>query len=279
MTELLGNYLGGRWTTGTSAGSALYDPVRGTELVRVDATGLDIAGGFGFARETGGNELRRLSYRQRSEMLNAIAKALQARRDAYFEIARSNSGTVKNDSAVDIDGAIYTVSTYAKLGSAFGKRQFLFDGEAAPLAKDAAFQSRHVLVPTRGIALFINAFNFPAWGLWEKAAPALLSGVPVVVKPATATAWLTQVMVKDIIKAGILPAGALSVVCGSSAGMLDALEPFDVVSFTGSAETASIIRSHPAVTQRSVRANIEADSVNSAVLVQGEDTGGSSTLR
>jgi 3,4-dehydroadipyl-CoA semialdehyde dehydrogenase len=117
------------------------------------------------------------------------------------------------------------------------------------------------------LALFINAFNFPSWGLWEKAAPALLSGVPVIVKPATATAWLTQRMVKDVVDAGVLPTGALSVICGSSAGMLDQLQPFDVVSFTGSAETAAVIRSHPAVVQRSVRVNIEADSLNSALLL------------
>jgi 3,4-dehydroadipyl-CoA semialdehyde dehydrogenase len=142
------------------------------------------------------------------------------------------------------------------------------------LAKDALFQGRHVLVPSRGLALFINAFNFPSWGLWEKAAPALLSGVPVVVKPATATAWLTQRMVRDVVDAGVLPPGALSVVCGSSAGLMDALEPFDVVSFTGSADTAALIRSHAAVTQRSVRVNIEADSVNSALLLPGETPGG-----
>jgi 3,4-dehydroadipyl-CoA semialdehyde dehydrogenase len=116
------------------------------------------------------------------------------------------------------------------------------------------------------VALFINAFKFPSWGLWEKAAPALLSGVPVIVKPATATAWLTQRIVKDVVDAGVLPVGALSVVCGSSAGLMDQLGPFDVVSFTGSAETARIIRSHPAVAQRSVRCNIEADSLNSALL-------------
>jgi 3,4-dehydroadipyl-CoA semialdehyde dehydrogenase len=120
------------------------------------------------------------------------------------------------------------------------------------------------------VALFINAFNFPSWGLWEKAAPALLAGVPVVVKPATATAWLTQRMVHDVVQAGVLPHGALSVICGSSAGLLDQLHPFDVVSFTGSADTASIIRSHPAITRRSVRVNIEADSINSALLLRSD---------
>jgi 3,4-dehydroadipyl-CoA semialdehyde dehydrogenase len=268
--ERLPNFLSGRWSHGAAPGTPLFDPVLGTELVRVDATGADLPAAFHFARETGGAALRALSYRERGGLLAAVVKVLQSHRDAYYDIATANSGTVKNDSAVDIDGAIYTLGVYAKLGEQLGDRHFLLDGEAARLAKDPLFQSQHVLVPTRGLALFINAFNFPAWGLWEKAAPALLSGVPVVVKPATATAWLTQRMVKDVVDAGVLPAGALSVVCGSSAGLMDALQPFDVVSFTGSAETAAVIRSHPAVAQRSVRVNIEADSVNSALLLPGE---------
>ncbi|HET7863955.1 MAG TPA: 3,4-dehydroadipyl-CoA semialdehyde dehydrogenase [Burkholderiaceae bacterium] len=273
MSELLPNHLGGAWTTGRGAGVPLFDPVLGTELVRVDATGLDLAGGFAFARGQGGAALRALTYGQRAGMLAALMKLLQAQRDSYYEIATANSGTVKNDSAVDIDGALYTLGTYAKLGASLGERRFLADGEPAVLAKDGVFQSQHVQVPVRGLALFINAFNFPAWGLWEKAAPALLSGVPVVVKPATATAWLTQRMVRDVINAGVLPPGALSIVCGSSAGLLDALRPFDVVSFTGSADTAALIRRHPAVAERSVRVNIEADSINSALLLPGEAAG------
>jgi 3,4-dehydroadipyl-CoA semialdehyde dehydrogenase len=273
MSEPLQNYLGGRWVAGSGAGTALFDPVLGDELVRVDATGLDLRTGFAFARDTGGAALRAMTYRERAAMLAAAVKVLQARRDDYYAIATANSGTVKNDSAVDIDGGIYTLSTYAKLGDGLGDRRFLLDGEAARLAREPLFQSQHVLVPSRGLALFINAFNFPSWGLWEKAAPALLSGVPVVIKPATATAWLTQRMVQDVVNAGVLPAGALSVVCGSSAGLMDALEPFDLVSFTGSAETAALIRSHAAVTQRSVRVNIEADSVNSALLLEGEAPG------
>nr|MCU0898751.1 3,4-dehydroadipyl-CoA semialdehyde dehydrogenase [Burkholderiales bacterium] len=273
MSELLPNFLHGRWIAGRGAGTALVDPVLGNELARVDAAGLDLPAGFEFARTHGGAALRALTYAKRGELLAAIAKVLQSHRDAYYEIATANSGTVKNDSAVDIDGAIYTISTYAKLAGTLGERSFLLDGEAVRLGKDESFQSRHVQVPTRGLALFINAFNFPSWGLWEKAAPAILSGVPVVVKPATATAWLTQRMVKDVVEAGVLPAGALSIVCGSSAGLMDALAPFDVVSFTGSADTAAVIRSHPAVAHRSVRVNIEADSVNSALLLPGEAAG------
>ena len=271
MTELLPNYFGGQWSHGTGAGSTLVDPVLGTPLVRVDATGLDLAAGFAFARDTGGAALRALSYRERAALLGAAVKVLQANRDAYYEIATANSGTVKNDSAVDIDGGIFTLGTYAKLGESLGDRHHLVDADMVRLGKDPLFQSQHVLVPTRGVALLINAFNFPSWGLWEKAAPALLSGVPVIVKPGTATAWLTQRMVQDVVNAGIFPPGALSIVCGSSAGLLDALQPLDVLSFTGSAETAHQVRTHAAVAQRSVRVNIEADSLNSAYLLPGED--------
>jgi len=273
MTSILPNFLAGRWQTGQGMGTPLFDPVLGDELIRVDAEGLDLEAGFAHARDEGGAALRALTYRQRGGLLADAVKVLQANRDAYYEIATANSGTVKNDSAVDIDGALFTLGHYAKLGDTLGDTRLLRDGEPARLAKDPLFQSQHVLTPTRGLALFINAFNFPAWGLWEKAGPALLSGVPVVVKPATATAWLTQRMVRDIVDAGVLPPGALSVVCGSSAGLMDALQPFDVVSFTGSAQTAAVIRSHPAVAHRSVRANIEADSLNAALLLPGARRG------
>ncbi len=265
-TPLLPNFLAGRWQTGTGRGTTLLDPVTGEALVRVDNTGMDLAEGFAFAREQGGAALRALTYRQRAALLAEVVKVLQASRDAYYDIATRNCGTVKNDSAVDIDGGIFTLGYFAKQGEALGDSTCLLDGERIRMGKDPVFQTQHVLNPTRGVALFINAFNFPSWGLWEKAAPALLSGVPVIVKPATATAWLTQRMVEDVVKADVLPAGALSVICGSSAGLMDQLQPFDVVSFTGSAETARVIRSHPAVAQRSVRCNIEADSLNSALL-------------
>lgn len=267
MTELLPNHVAGRWQAGNGAGTPLFDPVLGTELARVDAGGLDLAEAFSFARTTGGGALRVLTYRERAALLGAVVRVLQANRDGYYEIATANSGTVKNDSAVDIDGAIFTLGQYAKWGDALGDVRTLRDGDAVRLGKEPVFQSQHLQVPTHGVALFINAFNFPAWGLWEKAAPALLSGVPVIVKPGTSTAWLTQRMVRDVVDAGVLPAGALSVICGSSHGLMDQLRPFDVVSFTGSAETGALIRSHAAVAQHSVRVNIEADSLNSALLL------------
>jgi len=271
VIELLQNHAAGRWHTGQGDGITLHDPVLGDALVRVDATGLDLTEAFDFARRSGGAALRAHSYRERAEMLSAIVKLLQARRDSYHAMATANSGTVRSDSAIDIDGGIYTLSTYAKLGQHLPDTGFLPDGDSVPLSKDGAFQSQHVQLPVRGVALLINAFNFPSWGLWEKAAPALLSGVPVIVKPATATAWLTQRMVRDVVDAGLLPPGALSVICGSSAGLLDCLQPFDVLSFTGSAETAMLIRSHPAVLRHSVRLNVEADSLNSALLLPDAD--------
>jgi 3,4-dehydroadipyl-CoA semialdehyde dehydrogenase len=245
----------------------LRDPVTAAELVRVSSDGLDLPGAFSFARDSGGAALRAMSYGKRAAQLVEIVKVLQANRNAYYEIATTNSGTTKNDSAVDIDGAIFTVGQYAKWGASLGDARALLDGSRVKLGKDGGFQSQHILTPTRGVALFVNAFNFPGWGLWEKAAPALLSGVPVIVKPATATAWLTHRMVADVVAAGVLPSGALSIICGSSAGLLDALQPFDVLSFTGSADTAATIRSHRAVAARSVRVNIEADSLNSALLL------------
>jgi 3,4-dehydroadipyl-CoA semialdehyde dehydrogenase len=267
MTELLKNHWAGEWIAGEDEGQLLRDPVTGEGLVRVSNAGLDLPAGFRFAREQGGAALRAFTFGERAELLGRIVKVLQAHRDDYYAIATANSGTVKSDSAVDIDGAIYTLGQYAKWGAVLGPARALLDGPRVPLSRDALFQSQHLLQPTRGVALLINAFNFPAWGLWEKAAPALLAGVPVIVKPASATAWLAQRMVADVVQAGVLPAGTLSIVCGGSAGLMDALQPFDVVSFTGSADTAALIRRHPAVAERSVRANIEADSLNAALLM------------
>lgn len=265
MTKLA-NYLEGRWQEGAGNGSAVLDPVTGETLATVSADGIDLKAAYQFAREQGGTALRAMSYAERAERLSAIVKVLQANRDKYFEISLKNSGTVQNDSAVDVDGGIYTLSYYAKLGSKLTGQQLQADGSADALARDNAFATQHILVPTRGLALFINAFNFPSWGLWEKAAAALLSGVAVVIKPASATAWLTHEMVKDVIEAKVLPEGALNIVCGRPAGMLDALDPLDVVSFTGSADTAASLRDHPKIKHEGVRFNAETDSVNSAIL-------------
>jgi len=266
MTERLENYVAGQWIAGSGPGAVLTDPITGEALASVSSDGLDLDAAFRFARDTGGAHLRSQSYAARASMLAEIAKVLQANRETYYAIATANSGTTRNDSSVDIDGGIYTLSWYAKHGAALGETFAWRDGADTPLSKDQAFRVRHLWTPTRGVALLINAFNFPSWGLWEKAAPALLSGVPVIVKPATATAWLAHRMVADVVQAGIVPAGALSIVCGSAAGLLDRVGAFDVVSFTGSADTAATLRSHAAFVSRGARLNVEADSLNSAIL-------------
>ncbi len=269
MTTFLNNYLGGQWQPVARAAHTLTDPVTGAELATTGGHIDGLAEGFAFARSEGARALQAMSYGQRAAMLSDAVKLMQSKRDDYYAISLANSGTTKADSGIDVDGGLFTLGFYAKLGAALGDAKSLTDGAAAVMSKDQLFQSQHLMVPIRGLALFINAFNFPSWGLWEKAAPALLSGVPVVIKPATVTAWLTHQMVKDVVDAGILPPGALSIVCGSSAGLLDALTPFDVLSFTGSADTAAIIRGHRAVAHDSVRVNIEADSLNVSIL--GED--------
>ena len=262
----LPNYVSGRSTEGRGTGAALHDPVLGTELARASTDGIDFAAALQYARGTGGPGLRALEYAERAGLLTKIADVLSANRAAYFEIALANSGSGESDASIDIDGAIFTLKYYARIGAALGSARYLKDGELVRLAKDEAFQSLHISQPLRGAAILINAFNFPAWGLWEKAAPALLSGVPVLAKPATATAWLTQRMVEDVVKAGVLPEGALSIVCGSAGDLLDHVTGADVVAFTGSAETALRIRGHAAVLRNSTRVNVEADSLNVALL-------------
>ncbi len=205
MTIFLNNHLGGQWQQAGQAVHTLSDPVTGDALAATGGAAAGLQQGFAFARTEGAKTLQAMSYGQRAAMLSEVVKLLQSKRDDYYAISLANSGTTKADSGVDVDGGIFTLGFYAKLGAALGDAKTLTDGAAAVMSKDQLFQSQHLMVPIRGLALFINAFNFPSWGLWEKAAPALLSGVPVVVKPATVTAWLTHQMVKDVVDAGIRP--------------------------------------------------------------------------
>jgi len=262
----LPNYVNGRWVEGAGPGEPLIDPVTGDELARISSQGMDLAAALAFARAHGGPALRQFTYVQRAEMLGKIAEALAANRDEYFRISLLNLGANQADASFDVDGAIYTMKYYAKIGRALVDGTMLKEGAVVSLSKSNVFAGQHFLTPTKGAAVFINAFNFPAWGLCEKAAPALLSGVPVLVKPASPTAWLTHRMVEDIMKGGILPPGAISIVCGSARDLLDHVREEDIVSFTGSGDTAARIRSHENVLRRSVRLNIEADSINSAIL-------------
>jgi 3,4-dehydroadipyl-CoA semialdehyde dehydrogenase len=262
----LPNYISGQWKEGAGAGEPLFDPVTGDELARISSQGIDVGAALEFARSQGGAALRERTYRERAELLAKIAEVMTANRDEYFRISLLNSGTTQADASFDVDGAIYTMKYYAKIGKTLADSKMLREGAVVSLSKTGEFAGQHFLVPAKGAAVFINAFNFPAWGLCEKGAPALLSGVPMVVKPASQTAWLTHRIVEDIVKAGILPTGAISILCGSARDLLDHVCEADIVSFTGSADTASRIRAHANVLRRSVRINVEADSINSAIL-------------
>lgn len=264
--KVLRSYLGGKWQMGEERGAPLVNPCDGTVLAWASSKGLDLKAAIDHSRSVGSPELRKLSYSQRAELLGRIADLLASRRDAWYEIERKNSGNTKADAAIDVDGAIFTLKYFAKSGAKLGEAHLLRDGSPMRLARDQNFQGLHVGAPLDGVAVHINAFNFPAWGLWEKAAVSLLAGVPVLSKPATSTAWLAQEMVAAVIEAGILPPGALSILCGSASDLLDHLRLGDVVAFTGSAETGAGVRQHPRIQQQGVRVNIEADSLNAALL-------------
>ena len=267
----LESYLAGKWAAGSGDGEKLWNPVTGGELGTASSAGLDLGAAVTFARSEGNASLQKLTYKERAEMLGKIAEVLTARRAEYFDISRQNQGATEGDASFDVDGATYTLKQYAKWGATL-EGKLIKDGAAIGLSKTGAFQGQHFLKPLAGVAVFINAFNFPAWGLWEKAAGALLAGVPIFVKPATATCWLTQRMVKDVVEANILPTGSISVLCGSAGDLLDHLREDDVVAFTGSASTAARIKTHANVVARSIRVNVEADSLNCAIL--GSDTAG-----
>ncbi len=264
--KVLQSYLGGKWEAGTEQGAALVNPTTGDTVASASSKGLDLKAALAYSRNVGGPELRKLSYSQRAELLGKIADVLAARRDEWFEIARKNSGNTKADASIDVDGSIGTLKFFAKIGGKLGNAHMLRDGGPLRLARDANFQGLHVGVPLEGVAVHINAFNFPAWGLWEKAAVSLLAGVPVLAKPATSTAWLAQEMVSAVMEAGVLPDGALSILCGSPNDLLDHLQLGDVVAFTGSAATGEAIKQHKNIRQQNIRVNVEADSLNSVLL-------------
>jgi len=262
----LANYVEDQWRQGSGKGVPLVDPVNGKELARATAEGIDLQSALRHARDTGGPNLRALSYGERAAILKTAADVLTANRERYNEISLRNSGATKADCGFDVDGGIGALKYYAGLGRGLGDSHFLMEPGTDPLSRDGGFASAHILTPVTGVAVHINAFNFPSWGLWEKLAVALLSGVPAFAKAATATSWLSQAMVHDVIEAGILPPGALSLICAGGHDLMDHLEPGDLVAFTGSATTAAGLRSQPTVSAGGIRFNVEADSLNAAVL-------------
>ncbi len=262
----LRSYLGGRWQEGQGGHETLLNPATEEPLAEAGSGGLDRAAALVHARDTGGPALRALTFAQRAALLEAVGQAVQSAREELIELAVQNGGNTRSDAKFDVDGAAFTLSAYAELGRSLGDRRLLADGEGVQLGRTPRFHGQHLLVPRQGVAVHVNAFNFPAWGLCEKAAPALLAGLPVLSKPATSSALVAVRIVELLVEKQLLPEGALSLLVGSAGDLLAHVGPQDVVAFTGSSETGVAIRSLPQVIRHSVRVNVEADSLNAAVL-------------
>ncbi len=272
----LESWLSGRWVRGTGGGTALVNPATEEVLATVSGEGLDLAGALRFARERGGPALRAMSFRERGERLRAMSLAIHAHRDELIGLAIANGGNTRADAKFDVDGASGVLAAYADLGAELGEGRILADGEAAQVGRSPRLVGRHVRIPRRGAAVHVNAFNFPAWGLAEKAAAALLAGMPVLSKPATSTALVAWRVARILVDERLLPEGAFSFLGGSAGSLLDHLGAQDVVAFTGSSATGRLIRASPAVLERGARLNVEADSLNVAVL--GPDVAAGSEL-
>lgn len=261
----LENYAEGKWVGANADGETLYNAVTGDAIYTAGSKGLDFGGMMHYARKVGGPALRKLTFQQRGLMLKALAMYLLERKEYFYTIS-AYTGATRADSWVDIEGGIGNLFTYASLRRQFPDERFYVDGDAAKLSKNNTFIGHHIMVPREGVAIHINAFNFPVWGMLEKIAVNLLAGVPAIVKPATLTSYLTEVVFKEIIKSNILPEGSLQLICGSARGILDSIETQDVVTFTGSASTGRMLKSHPRILSEAVPFNMEADSLNCCIL-------------
>ncbi|GMU66753.1 MAG: bifunctional aldehyde dehydrogenase/enoyl-CoA hydratase [Acidobacteriota bacterium] len=267
--KTLASFLAGRWHQADRDFQVLADPSTEEPLARASSAGADFAAAIDWARQVGGPALARLSFGQRGEILKALSKKLREHRDELLELSKVNNGATASDGSFDVDGAGGTLAFYGGLGVTLGDRRRLADGDGLQLGKTESFWTGHALVPRRGVALHVNAFNFPAWGFAEKFACAFLAGTPVITKPATATALTAHRMVEIALASGLLPEGSLQLVVGSTGDLLDRLGSQDVFAFTGSAATARTLRGRANLLAASVRVNVEADSLNAAVLAPG----------
>lgn len=263
--QKLQNYAAGQWVEGNGKATTLYNSITGEAIYEADSSGLDFGIMMDYARKVGGPSLRKMTFHERGRMLKALALHLMSKKDEFYKVSWA-TGATKVDSWIDIEGGIGNLFAYASLRKSFPDETYYVDGEAAKLSKNGTFIGHHICVPKEGVAIHINAYNFPVWGMLEKVAVNFLAGVPAIVKPATVTSFLTEVVVKEIIKSKILPEGALQLICGSANGILDHVSNQDVVTFTGSASTGMKLKSHPKVIAESVPFNLEADSLNASVL-------------
>src|SRR4051794_28943331 len=255
-----------RWVEPTGSLADIASAVDGRIVARVSSAGLDFAAMVRHAREVGGAGLRKLSFHQRADRLRALAAYLGERKEPLYRLA-GDTGANRRDNATDIEGGIGTLSAYASRGRRdLPDGRFVVEGEVESLSKGGNFVGQHILSPLHGVAVHINAFNFPCWGLLEKFAPAYLAGVPVIAKPATATAYVTEALVRLMHQSGILEAGSLQLICGATGDLFDHLGGQDVISFTGSIETSEKLRAHPNIAKHSIRFAAERDSLNAAIL-------------
>jgi len=264
----LENYILGKWITGDGEGQPLFNAVTGEQIATASTKGIDFKALLDYARTTGNPALRKMSFHERGLMLRSLALHLRNHLDRFYEVSYQ-TGATKADSWVDIEGGIGNLFSYASLRRKFPDEAYCLDGEQHILGKASTFMGHHLLVPKEGAAIHINAFNFPVWGMLEKIAVNLLAGVPAIVKPATVTSYLTETVVKEITASGILPKGALQLLCGSAGDLLQHVTEQDVVTFTGSATTGLMLKSTPSVLSNSVPFTMEADSLNCIVL--GDD--------
>jgi oxepin-CoA hydrolase/3-oxo-5,6-dehydrosuberyl-CoA semialdehyde dehydrogenase len=264
----LSNYIAGQWVSGGEEGQKLFNSITGDVIATASSKGIDFALMLDHARTVGGPKLRKMTFHERGRMLKALALYLTERKENYYKVS-AWTGATRMDSWIDIEGGIGNLFANASLRKQFPDSTFCLEGDAIKLSKNGTFIGHHICVPKHGVAIHINAFNFPIWGMLEKIAVNLMAGVPAVVKPATVTSFLTEAMVKDIIESKILPEGSLQLICGSANGILDHVTNQDVVTFTGSAHTGKMLKAHPRLLEEAVPFNMEADSLNAMIL--GED--------
>ncbi len=261
----LKNYAEGSWVEGTGGGQPLFDACSGEQIATASSAGLDFGAMLAYGRKTGNRNLRKYTFHERGRMLKALALYLMDRKEKYYNTSY-RTGATRTDSWIDIEGGIGNLFAYASLRRKLPDLPYFSEGDPAMLSKGGSFIGHHILVPKRGVAIHINAYNFPVWGMLEKCAVNWLAGMPAIVKPATITSFLAEDVVRDIIDSGILPEGALQLICGSAGNLLDFVEDQDVVTFTGSASTGMTLKSHPAIIRNAVPLNMEADSLNCIIL-------------
>lgn len=267
--QQLASFLSGSWQTGQGHARTIHHAISGEALWEVTSAGLDMAQARRYAIEHGSKTLQAMTFIERAAMLKAVAKHLLAEKERFYALS-AQTGATRADSWVDIEGGIGTLFTYAGLGNRELPDDTLWpEDELIPLSREGGFAARHVLTSKSGVAVHINAFNFPCWGMLEKLAPTWLAGMAAIVKPATASAQLAQAMVKSIVDSGLVPQGAISVICGGAGDLLDRLDGQDIVTFTGSASTGQRLRVHPNIVAKSIPFTMEADSLNCCVL--GDD--------